>query len=176
MAAGGIALTLAAALAVFLFYSVVERRVSDERFAASRALSDLDARLLATTQEALAEQRKASSEREVLLREIYHRVKNNLQIVQSLLRLGSRDLEPDQRDAFESAIRRIGAMARVHTLLYSSPDLASIDFRDYLEASSKEVADAFGRRSAASGRSSRPSRCGSRSTRPCRSPSSRSRF
>ena len=131
-------------LAVFLFYNVMERRVSAERLAASRALSDLDARLLATTQEALAEQRKASSEREVLLREIYHRVKNNLQIVQSLLRLGSRDLGPDQRDAFESAIRRIGAMARVHTLLYSSADLASIDLREYLDGLSKEVADAFG--------------------------------
>jgi two-component sensor histidine kinase len=129
---------------VFLFYNVMERRVSAERLAASRALSDLDARLLATTQEALAEQRKASSEREVLLREIYHRVKNNLQIVQSLLRLGSRDLGPDQRDAFESAIRRIGAMARVHTLLYSSADLASIDLREYLDGLSKEVADAFG--------------------------------
>ena len=144
IATASLALTLAVILAVFLFYNVMERRVSDERLAASRALSDLDARLLATTQEALAEQRKASSEREVLLREIYHRVKNNLQIVQSLLRLGSRDLGPDQRDAFESAIRRIGAMARVHTLLYSSADLASIDLREYLDGLSKEVADAFG--------------------------------
>ncbi|MFL5196013.1 MAG: sensor histidine kinase [Microvirga sp.] len=144
IATASLALTLAVILAVFLFYNVMERRVSAERLAASRALSDLDARLLATTQEALAEQRKASSEREVLLREIYHRVKNNLQIVQSLLRLGSRDLGPDQRDAFESAIRRIGAMARVHTLLYSSADLASIDLREYLDGLSKEVADAFG--------------------------------
>src|SRR5829696_2746382 len=95
IATASLALTLAVILAVFLFYNVMERRVSAERLAASRALSDLDARLLATTQEALAEQRKASSEREVLLREIYHRVKNNLQIVQSLLRLGSRDLGPD---------------------------------------------------------------------------------
>src|SRR3954469_25094525 len=144
IATASLALTLAVILAVFLFYNVMERRVSAERLAASRALSDLDARLLATTQEALAEQRKASSEREVLLREIYHRVKNNLQIVQSLLRLGSRDLGPDQRDAFESAIRRIGAMARVHTLLYSSADLASIDLREYLDGLSKEVGSAFG--------------------------------
>jgi two-component system, sensor histidine kinase PdtaS len=64
--------------------------------------------------------------------------------VQSLLRLGSRDLRPDQREPFESAIRRIGAMARVHTLLYNSPDLASIDFRDYLDGLLKEAAEAFG--------------------------------
>ncbi|HVL71633.1 MAG TPA: sensor histidine kinase [Beijerinckiaceae bacterium] len=144
IATGVLSLTLAGVLAVFLFYNVMERRLAQERLAASRALSDLDARLLATTQQALAEQRKASSEREVLLREIYHRVKNNLQIIQSLLRLGSRDLGPDQREPFESAIRRIGAMARVHTLLYNSPDLGSIDFRDYLEGLVREVAEAFG--------------------------------
>jgi two-component sensor histidine kinase len=144
IATGVLSLTLAGVLAVFLFYNVIERRLARERLAASRALSDLDARLLATTQQALAEQRKASSEREVLLREIYHRVKNNLQIVQSLLRLGSRDLGPDQREPFESAIRRIGAMARVHTLLYNSPDLGSIDFRDYLEGLLREVGEAFG--------------------------------
>jgi two-component sensor histidine kinase len=80
----------------------------------------------------------------VLLREIYHRVKNNLQIIQSLLRLGSRGLETDQREPFESAIRRIGAMARVHSLLYRSPDLASIDFKDYLEDVVRETADGFG--------------------------------
>jgi two-component sensor histidine kinase len=141
---GALALTLAVVLGVFLFYNVVERRVSDERYAASRALSELDSRLLTTTQEALAEQRKAASEREVLLREIYHRVKNNLQIIQSLLRLGSRDLKPEQREPFEAAVMRIGAMARVHTLLYRSPDLASIDFRDYLDEVVRETADGFG--------------------------------
>lgn len=141
---GALALTLAGVLAVFLFYNVMERRVSDERYEASRALSALDARLLKTTQDALAEQRKAASEREVLLREIYHRVKNNLQIIQSLLRLGSRDLDPEQREPFESAIRRIGAMARVHSLLYKSPDLASLDFKDYLDDLVRETAESLG--------------------------------
>jgi two-component sensor histidine kinase len=141
---GLLSLTLAAILAVFIVYNIVERRVSRERLAASRALGELDTRLLATTQQALAEQRKAASEREVLLREIYHRVKNNLQIIQSLLRLGSRDLSEDQREPFENAVRRIGAMARVHTLLYNSPDLGSIDFKDYLDGLVTEIADAFG--------------------------------
>jgi two-component sensor histidine kinase len=141
---GALSLTLAGVLAVFLFYNVVERRVSDERLAASRALGELDARLLTTTQDALSEQRKAASEREVLLREIYHRVKNNLQIIQSLLQLGSRNLSADQREPFEGAIRRIGAMARVHTLLYKSPDLASIDFKEYLEDLVRETAEGFG--------------------------------
>jgi two-component sensor histidine kinase len=144
IAAGVLSMSLAAILVVFIFYNVVERRVSQERLEASRALGELDTRLLATTQEALAGQRKAASEREVLLREIYHRVKNNLQIIQSLLRLGSRDLSDEQREPFENAVRRIGAMARVHTLLYNSPDLASIDFKDYLDGLVREIADAFG--------------------------------
>lgn len=141
---GALSLTLAGVLGVFLVYNVVERRVSGERYAASRALGELDARLLTTTQQSLAEQRKAAAERDVLLREIYHRVKNNLQIIQSLLRLGSRDLAPAQREPFEGAVRRIGAMARVHNLLYKSPDLASVDFKEYLEDLVPEVAEAFG--------------------------------
>jgi two-component sensor histidine kinase len=144
IATSALSLMLAAALAALLLYSFLERRLADERLAASKALGDLDARLLATTQAALAEQRKASSEREVLLREIYHRVKNNLQIIQSLLRLGSRDLKPDQQEPFESAVRRIGAMARVHTLLYNSADLASIDLKEYLEGLVAEIGEAFG--------------------------------
>ena len=144
IAAGVLSLVLAAILTVFIVHTVMERRVTDERLSASRALGELDARLLATTQEALSDQRKASSEREVLLREIYHRVKNNLQIVQSLLRLGSRDLRPEQREPFEAAVRRVGAMARVHTLLYNSPDLASIDFKDYIEELIRELSEGFG--------------------------------
>ena len=144
IAAGILSLILAAILVVFIVHTVMERRVTDERLSASRTLGELDARLLATTQEALVEQRKSSSEREVLLREIYHRVKNNLQIVQSLLRLGSRDLKAEQREPFEAAVRRVGAMARVHTLLYNSPDLASIDFKDYLEELVRELSEGFG--------------------------------
>lgn len=144
IAAGTLSLMLAGILAVFVTHNFMERRVSDERLAASRALGELDARLLATSQDALSDQRKAASEREVLLREIYHRVKNNLQIVQSLLRLGSRDLTAEQREPFENAVRRIGAIARVHTLLYDSPDLASIDFKDYLDELLKELSEGFG--------------------------------
>lgn len=143
-ATGLMSLLIAAVLAIVLSYNVVQRRVNEERLAASRALGDLDARLLAATQDALAEQRKAATEREVLLREIYHRVKNNLQIVQSLLRLGARDLLPEQQEPFEAAVRRIGAMARVHTLLYNSPDLASLDLRDYLDGLVQEVATSYG--------------------------------
>ncbi len=142
--AGTLSLTLAGILGVFLLSNILQKRLGDERLAASKALSDLNSKLLATTREALAEQKKAASEREVLLREIYHRVKNNLQIVQSLLRLGARDLTVDQREPFEMAVRRIGAMAQIHTLLYTSPDLTSVDFKEYLERILSEMALGFG--------------------------------
>lgn len=144
VAAGALSLVIVGVLAVFLTHNILQRRLANERLATTRQLGELDARLLSTAQEALAEQRKAAVERDVLLREVYHRVKNNLQIIQSLVRLGARDLEPSQREPFASAGRRIGAMARVHTLLYSSPDLASIDFRDYLDGLVRELADAYG--------------------------------
>ena len=172
-----LALTLAAILAVFLVLQRHGAAGQRERLAASRALGDLDARLLATTQEALTEQRKASSEREVLLREIYHRVKNNLQIVQSLLRLGSRDLSADQRDAVRErgpAHRRDGPRAHA-ALQLGRPRL------DRLQRLSRRLVEG-GRRRLRGGGARHPhgrrgaSRCGFRSTPPCRSPSSPSRF
>ena len=78
--------------------------------------------------------------------------------------------------AFEGAVRRIGAMARVHTLLYKSPDLASIDFKDYLEdlvtGDGGRVRRGHARHPH---RPRRPRPCAIRSTPPCRSPSSPSR-
>lgn len=141
---GVLSISLAAILAIVLIYNMMLRRIASERIAASQAVGALQTQLLSTTQEALEDQSKAASEREVLLRELYHRVKNNLQIIQSLLRLGARHLSPEQREPFETAVRRIGAMARVHTLLYNSPDLASIDLKDYLASIVTETSEGFG--------------------------------
>lgn len=87
----------------------------------------------------LAEAQRSLHERNVLLKEVYHRVKNNLQVIQSLLRMSSRHLEPDQRRPFETSITRISAMAKVHELLYRSPDLRTINFEDYLEDLARDV-------------------------------------
>jgi PAS domain S-box-containing protein len=73
-------------------------------------------------------------EKEVLLRELYHRTKNNMQVIMSILSLRSRSLKDPRLTAIVRDIRdRIMAMAMVHQKLYQSRDLSSIDFRSYVE-------------------------------------------
>ncbi|GEM_PF-6428305 len=78
--------------------------------------------------------RRSLSEKEILLREVHHRVKNNLQIISSLLNLQSLGTEGEEvRDVLMESQGRIKVMAMIHEHLYRSESLASINFRDYVE-------------------------------------------
>jgi PAS domain S-box-containing protein len=76
---------------------------------------------------------RSLDEKAILLKEVHHRVKNNLQIIVSLLRLQSQDLEEGKtRRAFRDTMARVTSMAEVHERLYESDDLASLPFVAYV--------------------------------------------
>jgi two-component sensor histidine kinase len=86
-------------------------------------------------------------DKEVLLREIHHRVKNNMQIVNSLLFLQEQAVhdrvDTIALDAFEQSRARIKAMATIHDRLYRSSEFSSIDFEEYLNALVPELISSY---------------------------------
>jgi two-component sensor histidine kinase len=72
-------------------------------------------------------------EKEVILREVHHRVKNNLQVVESMLRMKWRTLsDASAQEAFATAILRIHAMAMAHDRIYQMPDLSGVSLTAYV--------------------------------------------
>ncbi len=92
---------------------------------------NLDIGRLKRTEEALI---ASLREKEVLLKEIHHRVKNNMQVISSLV-----DLQADQlgdatiKTILQDVIHRVRSMALVHEKLYQSTDMARVDFADYAQ-------------------------------------------
>jgi two-component sensor histidine kinase/ActR/RegA family two-component response regulator len=123
----------------FLFNDAAGRRLLGgvsvditEQKAAERALSE------------------ALSAKDVLLREVHHRVKNNLQTISSLLNMQA-ELLPDfaARHALRDAQRRVHSMALIHEQMYGDKDMDEVDFGEYARRLARDLFDSFG---AAAGR------------------------
>ncbi len=82
----------------------------------------------------------ALHEKEVLLKEIHHRVKNNMQVISSLLSIQAANItEPHALEAFEESRNRIRSMALIHESLYRSDNLAQIHFGYYVDNLAKSL-------------------------------------
>lgn len=81
-----------------------------------------------------------NEENELLVKEVHHRVKNNLQIVISLLRMQMNDIEsPETRQQFRDAINRVMTMSLIHQKLYQDNQLATINPKMYFENLTTEI-------------------------------------
>jgi two-component sensor histidine kinase len=88
--------------------------------------------------------RASLAEREAMLKEIYHRVKNNLQVVSSLMYLQSKEIEdPISRKIFMDSSTRIKAMSLVHEMLYQSGNLAEIEVEKYVKNLSTNLIEIY---------------------------------
>ena len=96
------------------------------------------------TTEQLAEKNaiisKALNEKETLLKEIHHRVKNNLQVISSLLKLQSKSISDNVAlEALKEGSNRVRSMALIHQNLYTDENLVSVDVKDYIEKLSESL-------------------------------------
>ena len=88
--------------------------------------------------------KKSLNEKEVLLREIHHRVKNNMQIISSLLRLQSRNIKDKKYlEMMRDSQNRLKTMSLIHEKLYKAEDLAHIDFGEYTRDLTQSIAQFF---------------------------------
>lgn len=91
--------------------------------------------------------RESLKRKETLLREVHHRVKNNLQVILSLLDLQSRRFDDEKvREIFAESHNRIRAMALIHEQLYRAPNVDEIDICDYIETLARQVFESHGLR------------------------------
>ncbi|MGV6860768.1 MAG: sensor histidine kinase [Putridiphycobacter sp.] len=85
-----------------------------------------------------------NEEKTIMLKEIHHRVKNNLQVITSLLRLQSRDIEERKfKELYQESINRVVAMSLIHEKMYQSENLAKIKLEEYIKSLADDLLNSY---------------------------------
>ncbi len=89
--------------------------------------------------------RDSLAEKEVMLKEIHHRVKNNMQVISSMINLQAGYIDEDaMRSVFNESQNRVRSMALIHDKLYQSKDLSRINFYEYIESLGTHLMQSYG--------------------------------
>lgn len=118
----------------FQFYvelSLTIKRAARKYEASSRERQEEDKRRFQT--EVVRSPKEAPDEKDILIQEVHHRVKNNLQLISSILKMHSyRTTDPGTREILEECRNRIASMALIHEYLYRSENIAKIRMAEYV--------------------------------------------
>lgn len=140
---GAVALFLSALVISFILY-----RNNRNKQKANLALQDKNDKIEKTVSALNATQASLvarNAENELLLKEIHHRVKNNLEVVSSLLALQSNQLDdPNTKEAMLASQNRVHSIGIVHQKLYQGENLGAIEMKDYFINLSESILDSFG--------------------------------
>ncbi|MEA2029251.1 MAG: 7TM diverse intracellular signaling domain-containing protein [Campylobacterota bacterium] len=124
-------------------YNVVFRQSQEREKALQELSNNLESKVIQRTYQLNESNHELSLEIEnknVLFKELYHRVKNNLQIIASLLSLQSMEIkDTDAKKILEDMTHRIQSIAFIHEKLYQSSDLTHIDMQEYIESLVNEL-------------------------------------
>ncbi len=119
--------------------AITERKLAEE--ALRKAHDELEQRV----RERTAQLKNSLEEKEIMLREIHHRVKNNMQVISGLLML-QEEFSNDEKfiEMIKESQNRIATMAIIHEKLYRSESLSKIDFKEYIDDLVSDLFESYG--------------------------------